>query len=412
MIGFFLCLVFSSALQAKTTITYQYNWYAVTTPGYNEAFQLLIDTFNRSQDEIFIDGYVVQGTDQRLLTAIAGGVQADVVHFESSSVIEWVARGLIEPIDDVFSVEEIRRDYFPAEAAEVIWNGRVWAIPGYANARGLFWNVNILDEIGMNSTQGPTSIAELEELGRKALKTDSDGRIVRLGFAPWLGGVYPAGWFWSFGGEIYDPDSGLPTLEHEGNVRAWEWVRDWAQRYPTGQYSLVARRTSGAAGYFVDGSLAATTAADNSVKTYTTIAPDLVFRTGEIPHAEGGRNGSWGGGVGHIIPKGTKHPKEAKEFMRWIALEGMWILYQQLEQFPPHRQLADRAIRQLDRSDLRLPLFLQMEVRNPRPPLWANVIRKLISAENQVISGTVNPREVLANLQREILPMYQALQSD
>ena len=113
VIALCLCLSFSFTSLAKTTITYQYNWYAVTTPGYNEAFQLLIDTFNRSQDEIFVDGYVVQGTDQRLLTAIAGGVQADVVHFESSSVIEWVARGLIEPIDDVLSVDYVQRQLLP-----------------------------------------------------------------------------------------------------------------------------------------------------------------------------------------------------------------------------------------------------------------------------------------------------------
>jgi multiple sugar transport system substrate-binding protein len=408
-----MVLAFSLTIQAKTTIKYQYNWYAITTPGYSEAFQLMVDTFNRSQDNIFVDGFVVQGGDQKLLTAIAGGVHADVVHFEASSVIEWVAQGLVEPIDDVFSVQDIRRDYYPAEAAEVVWNGRVWAIPGYANARGLFWNVDIFDEVGMDSSRAPVGITGLEELARKALKTDADGRIIRLGFAPWLGGFYPAGWFWSFGGEIYDPSTGLPTLENELNVRAWDWVQDWAQRYPPGQYSLTAQRASGFAGNFMDRSLAAVIAADNSVRTYTTVAPDLTFRTGEVPHAEGGRNGTWGGGVGHIIPRGTKYPKEAKEFMRWIATEGQWILYQQLNEFPPRRSLADRVVRSLDRNDLRLPLFTQMEMRNPRPPLWANVIRKLISAESaQVITGRVNPREVLANLQREVLPLYKALQSN
>lgn len=98
--------------------------------------------------------------------------------------------------------------------------------------------------------------------------------------------------------------------------------------------------------------------------------------------------------------------------MRWIATEGQWILYQQLNEFPPRRSLADRVVRSLGRNDLRLPLFMQMEARNPRPPLWANVIRKLISAESaQVITGRANPREGLANLQREVLPLYKALQS-
>ena len=218
-----------------------------------------------------------------------------------------------------------------------------------------FWNVNILDEVGMDSTRGPSSIAELEELGRKALKTRFRRPYRPTGFCPLAGEAYIR----LVGSGVSEERSMTPPRV----CPLWNMKATFGpgSGYGSGRNatrpvndSLVAG-ASGAAGYFVDGSLAATTAADNSVKTYITIAPDLVFRTGEIPHAEGGRNGTWGGGVGHIIPKGTKHPKEAKEFMRWIALEGMWILYQQLEQFPPHRQLADRAIRQLDRNDLRLP---------------------------------------------------------
>lgn len=57
-----LALVVSPNVWAKTTISYQYNWYAVNRPGYNEAFQAMIDAFNRSQNEIHVEGFSVPGT--------------------------------------------------------------------------------------------------------------------------------------------------------------------------------------------------------------------------------------------------------------------------------------------------------------------------------------------------------------
>ncbi len=395
---------------AVTTIQYQYNWYNNQREGYNEAFEAMIEAFNSSQSDIRVEGFVVSGTDERLITSIAAGIAADVVHFETSSVIDFASRGLLEPLDPVYDYESIERYFFAADAAEVMWNGRVWGLPGYTNVRGLFWNVDILNEVGLDSSKAPETLQGLEELAAKATVVESDGRITRLGFTPWMGGMYPAGWFWAFGGEIYDPETGMPTLTREENIEAWHWVQDWAQRYPEERYDLAAGGLSGANGYFVSGSLAATVAADNTVASYRTAAPDLNFGTGRIPHAPGGRNGTWGGGIGHVIPKGAKHPDEAKIFLRWIATEGQKILYERLGEFPTSMSVAYPIIESLPMDDPRVPLFEMVAERNPRPPLWAPVIRALISAEGTIRRMEDTPRNVLENLQRQYVPEYEKLQ--
>lgn len=398
--------------QASTTIRYQYNWYA--SPDQNEAFEALIDAFNRTHADVKVEGFVVQGTYDKLLAAVAAGVAADVVHFESSAVVEWAARGLLEPLDDLYTPDRLTREFLPADAAEVIWNGHVWGIPGYTNVRGLYWNVDIFNEVGLDSSWAPRTVAELETLARKALKTDSEGGIDRVGFLPWLGSFTSAGWFWAFGGDVYDWVRGVPTLDKEENVRAWEWVQDWARRYPLGKLNLVALQgTSSAYGYFLGGSFAAVTGADNFVSTIRRFFPDLNFRTGEVPHPGGGRNGTWGGGIGHVIPRGARHLPEAELFLRWLAEDGQRILYERLAQFPTRRAVGDRVRRSLSPDDRRLPLFAQMAVRNPRPPLWANVLGKLITAENaEIIPLKSNPRDVLHNLQREVAPLYAPLVED
>lgn len=404
-------LLFASSAFAVTTIRYQYNWYAITREGYNEAFEAMIDAFNRSQNEIRVEGFVVPGGDERLITSIAAGVAADVVHFELSSVIDFASRGLLEPLDPLYDYESIQRDFFAADAAEVMWNGKVWGLPGYTNVRGLFWNVDILNEIGMDSSRGAQSLAELEELAAKATVISGDGRITRLGFAPWLGGYYPAGWFWSFGGEIYDPETGMPTLTRRENIEAWHWVQEWAQRYPPSQFNMTTQGLAGANGMFAAGTLAATIAGDNTVASLQAVAPDLNFATGRVPHPPGGRNGTWGGGVGHVIPKGTQHLDEAKAFLAWIAKEGQRILYEHLGEFPTSIAVAQPIIESLSRDDLRVPLFDQVAERNPRPPLWAPVIRALLSAESRILSLSETPQNVLEDLQRQFEPQYERLKA-
>ncbi len=412
-----LALLVALPALAKTTIRYQYNWYAVANQ--NAAFQEAIDEFNRSQDEIFVDGFVVSGTYDQLLTSIAGGAQADVVHFEASAIIEWAARGLLEPIDEFYPGEsltpELMREYFlTADADEVIWQDRVWGIPGYTNARGIFWNIDLVNEIGMDSSRAPATMEELEELARRGLITDGDGNITRVGFAPWDGSFGSAGWMWAFGGDIYDPATGMPTLNRDENARAWEWMQDWAQRFPPSQFSLsYAGPSASAHGRFMGGSYVAVTAADNSIANFQRIAPELNFAAGEAPHPAGGRNGSWGGGIGHIIPVGTEHKEEAITFLRWMSTEGQRILYKHHAQFPTRREVADEIRANIDPEDPRVPLFMQMDNRNPRPPLWAKVIGRLNSLQSsEIITLNQNPRDVLENLQREFGPQYEMLLGD
>lgn len=402
----------SSSIFAQTVIQYQYNWNA--SEEYNSGFEAMIEAFNKSetaaQANMVVEGYVISGGYDRLLTAIASGTAADVVNFESAAVTEWAAKGLLEPLDDLYTPESIRNDFFPADAAEVTWNGRVWGLPGYTNVRGLYWNVDIFNEIGLDSTRSPATMREIGELNQKALQQTGAGQITRMGFVPWLGSYGVAGWFFAFGGELYDPETGLPTAERPEHVRAWEWFQEIAQQYPPAQYGFTAQGVSGAHGYFLGGSFAAVTAADNSVWRFQEYGPDVNFLTGAVPVPEGGRNGTWGGGPGHVIPAGAEHPEEARIFLQWVATEGQRILYDELSLFPTNIHEADRVRQALDPNDLRFPLWAQMGERNARFPLWTSMNPALNRAQNSLILNLQgSPGEALAQVQTEVLPLYQQL---
>ena len=197
-------------------------------------------------------------------------------------------------------------------------------------------------------------------------------------------------------------------------MRAWEWMQEWAERYPPTQFNLeYAGPSASAHGRFMGGSYVAVTGADNLTATLARIAPDLNYATGETPHPEGGRNGSWGGGIGHVIPVGTQHKEEALAFLRWLSIEGQRILYERLAQFPTRREVADDVRRTIQPDDPRVPLFAQMDSRNPRPPLWASVIGRLNNVQaNAIVTRTQTPSEALEALQREFMPQYALLRPE
>jgi ABC-type glycerol-3-phosphate transport system substrate-binding protein len=411
-VGILLC---TNTAFGKTKLHYRYNFYGGQIFK-QEAMEEIVQTFNRSHPEIEVEAFAFQisggSAYDQLVTLIISGAAPDVVEIENSAVIEFASRGLLEPLDELYTREKLLADFWPADAMEDIWRGRVWGIPKYTNVRGLVWNVGILDEIGMNSSRGPTTWLELEQLTRKGMKTDADGSIVRMGFVPFQGSYAVGGWLWAFGGGIYDWNTGEPILEAEANVRAWEWMQEWTTRYPPQNFRFATRGTSGAHGNFLAGCVAAVTAADNGAAQFLTLAPDLGFLTGRVPFPEGGRNGTWGGGLGWAIPRGsTRNKREAIAFMQWLATEGALLNYAMRDEFPTNRAVAQKVIRTLKSDDKRIPMLNQMDERNPRPPLWSNVHGRLTSVFNSSIIGVSrgNPREALANLQREFVPLYEAI---
>lgn len=407
LLGLLLSLaIFCQIGSAKTTITYQYSWYAV--PLQNEAFRALIDLFNATQPEIEVKGVCSPGAStayDRLLTAIAGGAVPDVVHFEASAVIEWASKGLLTPLDEIFTPESLPKAFMPADARECIFGGHVWAVPWHTSVRGLFWNRDMLEEVGISGDRAPGDLNGLFTVARKVTRMDAQGRFTRVGFLPWVGNWYPAAWFWAFGGEVYDPLTKRPTLEAPGNVKAWEWVQDYAKQYPPGAMSL------GSGDPFMAGKLAMEANSSSYLGELEKYAPELNYMTGEVPHAPGGRNGTWGGGTAHIIPRGAKHPKEAMVFLKWLGSpEAQLEYYKRVALLPTNQEAIRSILQKLPARDPLVPLLRQMPSAHERPPLWSKLITRLISLEAaEIITLKRNPTDVLAGLQREMVREYEAV---
>lgn len=396
----------TGAALGKTKITYLYNWY--NEGIVSDAYKAIIDGFNKSRTDIEVDGIQGGGYD-KLTSMIAGGVAPDVVQFERSAVIEWLLQDRLMPVRADAGL--FRTRYAKSALAEVDWFGQIWGVPWDIDIRGLFWNVDMLERAGIDSARPPTSFAELDRNAQKLTRQMTDGGYQEIGFVPWINNWYPPGWFWAFGGDVYDYKAMQPVVDRPQNVEAFEWVLSYVRRYgyaPASQAGSLANFIAGKVGM-----IAEETGLLNRIKA-SPVGEALRVRAGAVPHMPGGRNGTWAGGTGHIIPVGARHYREALIFLDYLgspAAQFTW--YRLTGRLPTHVMALQQAYESAPAALQKV--IEQWHVANPRPPMWVYILVDvqggLLPARNQVLQQAKTPEEALNVVQRLALQeaRYQKL---
>ena len=118
-----------------------------------------VDKFEKENPGIKLNLEVISWNDvhQVVDTRIANNNAPDILNIDTFS--EFVPDGLLMPVKD-YCPEDLFNDFFPAFIAESVIDDTVWAVPDLASARALFYNVDLLQEAGV---EVPTTWAELED---------------------------------------------------------------------------------------------------------------------------------------------------------------------------------------------------------------------------------------------------------
>ncbi len=391
-------LLVGQVAAAKTTITY---WYFGVTELTEAFIQEAVAEFNETNPDIQVEAIRQSGNmyDQTL-AAIVGGAPPDVLYFERSAVVEWVAgRGnVFEPLDRYLSDDLKGPDAFlPFAQEEIQFEGQTWAVPFGTDVRGLVWNIDHLDAAGIDSSRSPGSLDELEEYAVRLTTEAGDGRIQQLGFAPWIGNWNMQGWFWSFGGDVFDRESRRPVVDTEPNREAANWISEFAQRLGSAVVQFPRGR-----GEFTSGLRSMGIEANVTYEQFRQTAPELRLGVGAVPHAQGGKNGTWSGGYAHVVPKGSKHIAEAVEFLNFLNSPRMQVRQFEVTGGLPTGTEAFFEVLEQPHDAARLAFLEQLPVSNGRPPLWLAVHLAVAAAMNEIVAGDKSPEQALTEVQQHM----------
>jgi ABC-type glycerol-3-phosphate transport system substrate-binding protein len=230
----------------------------------------------------------------------------------------------------------------------------------------------------------------------------------RLGFVPWIGNSHFYTWGWLFGGEFYDEKSGKCTADQPANVRALEWVGEYARRY--GDRRLRAfEGTFGQApgGPFAGGLVSFFHTTQGLIDEIVRSSPLLEYETLPMPPAPGqSRTSTWTGGFGYIIPRGARQPDAAWHLIRYLGSDEGELLWTQVTLTLPVRVNVARAPYWQERArDPRMKVFLDLlpgARSRPVMPAAQTLWDELGVAVEQVRTGEQLPRDALEGVTRRV----------
>lgn len=308
----------------RVRITYWEKW----TGGEGRAMQRVVDQFNASQDRIWVDFLTVAQIDRKTIVATAGGDPPDVAGVWGPTIGVLADNHGLLPLDDFIRAEggepaQFLERYQPGYRQICLHEGTVYGLITASSTIALHWNKTLFREAGLDPERPPRTVEELDAMARTLTRRNpTTGRLTQMGFLPQEPGWWP--WMFPvwFGGSLYE--GGEVTLgRHPANLKAFEWVADYTRAYGADEVKAFATGFGGFASpqaAFFSGKVAMVFQGSWLHTYIQQYAPGLDYGVAPLPDASPDRPGFTPVEADVVvIPRGTKHPREAWEFLKFLS---------------------------------------------------------------------------------------------
>ncbi|WP_077037066.1 sugar ABC transporter substrate-binding protein [Pelomonas sp. KK5] len=322
----------ASLAQAQTEITF---WVRAPDAGFVEP---LVKTWNASHaNKVALTVIPADDFVTKFGTAVAGGAAPDVVAIDLIFVPAFSQAGQLMEIGAEASALPYAKNLSPSHVRLAMYEGKQYAVPFSAESSFLVYNKDLFKKAGLDPNKPPKTTAELEAYAKK---------IAALGKG--VKGFYFSGacggcniftmtpYVWASGGDVFTPDNKQEALDNPGlrNTLAM-YRRMWeAGLIPSGA------KTDNGSNFispFFTGKIGMIGSGAFSIGLLKKEHPEIDFGVTPLPGDKGGSS-SFAGGDSIAIPKGSKHKKEAWEFIQWCLSPEV-----QVEQFAKNGSLPVRA---------------------------------------------------------------------
>jgi multiple sugar transport system substrate-binding protein len=284
-------------------------WHYFTVENQVQLVEEYGDMFEASHDGVTVENVFVpyDQMNQKLISAAGSQTGPDVVVFNGAEASTIALGGALAPIDDQWSSFE-DAGQFPESVIHQV-DDTTYAVQGYVNLLGLWYNADILAEIGV---EPPTTVDELE--AAMAAAKDAGYSGITLSGLPQSQGEWQAyPWLTAEGFDYENLDAG--ALE-AGLSRARSWVDNgwlsqeavtWDQTVPFQQF------TAGGIAFAENGNWQIG-AAENDAQFEYGVVPLPVGETGQV----------YLGGEGQGIGAFSQNPELAWDYLAetYFSVEG------------------------------------------------------------------------------------------
>ena len=361
-----------------------------------------VDKFEAENPGIKLNLEVVSWNDvhQVVDTRIANNNAPDILNLDTFS--EFLPDNLLLPVTDYCS-DELFDDFFPAFMQDFLVDGTYWAVPDLASARALYYNADILEEVGV---EVPTTWAELEDVSQQIIDF-YDGEIYPWGVDMTTdeGQACFAYYAWGNGGGFTD-ENGDWALNSPENVEAVKFAVSLVEKGYTNPNPATQTRYD-LQDMFAAGKLAMLIA-PNQVPTYIKDkGGDINFGTAGIPAAEGKTAASVGVKDVMMAFRDDEADQDARnaaigKFMEFFYRPENYVGWVSMEDFLPAVNSAVEALVEANPSFAAwLDVLAGCKFYPTSMAEWAQVRQGVTTVEQEALNGG-DVRTLLDALQAEI----------
>ncbi|MBE9005528.1 ABC transporter substrate-binding protein [Fortiea sp. LEGE XX443] len=228
-----LCLICLSGCQSITQkddgVIHLTLWQSINPPIYRDVFQQLVDRFNQTHPDIFVES-IFESDPQlpKILTSVVANVPPDILSFYPEYTGQFVELGAIRPLEDWLEKLPVKSDIRPNLLEQMQLNGHIWSVPMDTSNVGIFYRPKLFAAAGI--TEIPKTWEELRQVAKKlTIDRNGDRRPEQYGMLLPLGkqGWTVFSWFpflYAAGGEIVT--NNRPNLTNAGAIAALKFWED------------------------------------------------------------------------------------------------------------------------------------------------------------------------------------------
>lgn len=200
--------------------------------GVGEPTQTMVDQFNESQDEIFVETVILPQDanavhDDFVNKLATGDTSVDVMALDVVYVAEFASAGWLEDLGTYFD-DAYLSEFLPGPVEGARYDGTLAALPWFSNASVQFYRSDVLEELGADV---PTTYAGWEALAEQA---QGVGEVEYLAsFQASLSEAMVTNWLefiWNSGGEVFSADGSF-DFDSAANIDGTETMRRWVEEY-------------------------------------------------------------------------------------------------------------------------------------------------------------------------------------
>lgn len=206
----------------KATITYYYD------AAFAESTKKVVADFESENPNIKVTLVDLPAESNKKLQTISTILQAqdssmDVFEMDSTWPLTFISAGWTEPVDDVFTKDDIK-GFFDGPIAANTYDGRLYSAPLYMDAGILLYRKDLLDKYGY---QPPKTWDELAKISKDIMSKE-----------PSIKNGYSSGWkqyealtcsamefIWGYGGDVLD-DSGKVIMDSPEAIKGLQRMHD------------------------------------------------------------------------------------------------------------------------------------------------------------------------------------------